>query len=133
MINDAHEKLLTEMNENDNPAIENIHVYLNQSIDDHLAIKILNEEKTIQEAFKYVFYKAKKQANGSASVMVPKETVYEWVKEFYLNDDIKVKKATKEVKKKATDKKATSSVQQSKKTSKVKDNEYEQISLFSLY
>ena len=132
MINDAHEKLLTEMNENDNPAIENIHVYLNQSMDDHLAIKILNEEKTIKEAFKYVVSKAKEQANGSASAMVSKETVYEWVKEFYLNDDIKVKKATKEVKKKTTNKKSTISVQQSKKTSKVKDNEYEQISLFSL-
>lgn len=132
MIEEANNKLLKEMESNSNPSIDNIHVYLNQNMDDHLASKVLNEEKTIQEAFKYVFSKAKEQANGSTSSMVPKETVYEWVKEFYLNDDIKVKKATKEAKKKAINKKVTSNVQQSKKSSKVKDNEYEQISLFSL-
>ena len=132
MIEEANNKLLKEMESNSNPSIDNIHVYLNQNMDGHLASKVLSEEKTIQEAFKYVFSKAKEQTKGSASAMVPKETVYEWVKEFYLNDDIKVKKAIKEVKKKATNKKVTSNVQQSKKSSKVKDNGYEQISLFSL-
>ena len=131
MIQEASIKLLEEMKENDNPAIENIHVYLNQNIDDQLAKGILNKEKTIQEAYAYVFSKAREQAKGSQSAMVPKETVYEWVKEFYLNEDIKVPKVDK-YKQKVQAKKPKENIVKKDSTKKnKKENDYEQMSLFS--
>ena len=90
MLEQAHLKLLKEMESNTSSAVDKIHVWLNQNMDEEIAVGVNSEDKTIHKCFSYIVEKARKEANSSSSVMIEDDVVYSWVKEFYTNKEIKL-------------------------------------------
>ncbi len=85
--------------------------------DKGLAEDVIQDHKTWQKCFDYIYSRARKQANGSCAA-VRDDVVYEWAEDYYHKDD-KVeeeKKAKKEAEDKAKREKSTAE----RKTAKVK-------------
>lgn len=87
MTQQAHEKLLKEMEGNLSPITERLHVWLCQQEDSDLLEAILKEDRTIHEATQYCYAQGSRIAiKGVADVT--KEMEQSWCREYYLKDKI---------------------------------------------
>lgn len=86
--------------------------------DNGLARDVMQEHKTWEKCYKYIFEQARKQAKNENSVAVRYDVVYEWAEDYYHKDDkaeeekkakeaAERKKKEEERKKKATEQKNT--------------------------
>lgn len=81
--------MLEEMNQNHTHAEDSIHNWLCEQNDDELFKGILKEGKSIRLSMKYCMGQATKQMVNNCA-MIDNQTVFEWVKEYFIRDDIKV-------------------------------------------
>lgn len=122
----ALEKMLIEMNEKHSDEEDRIHNWLCDQDDPELFEGILKEGKTIKESFKYCIEQAKKMANGQRAIGVNADTVFSWVRDYFLNNETKVNVIqTTETKEKVT--KPVAPKKKKEKKEKVEDL---QLSLF---
>lgn len=96
----AHEKLLEEMSVDHSPEEDMIHNYLSEllDIDDELCAGVLKKNRTIKGSIQYAADKAYKRAQEAVekgksvkSACVADNTVYEWVREYFIADKIETK------------------------------------------
>lgn len=89
--------------------------------DDGLAQDVMQEHKTWEKCYEYIFKQAQKQAKNARSAAVRYDVVYEWAEDYYHRDDKaeEEKKAKKEVerKKKSAEKKKQDTEKKGKATS----------------
>lgn len=102
----ALSKLLTEVENQSNPAVHTIHNWLCDQEDDELFAKVGSENKTILQAVQYCINNAHKVRIGNAAI-VDNDTVFNWVREYYLSSETKV-----EVKAKAKISASSQSIQE---------------------
>lgn len=122
----AQLKLLKEMESNESSAVDKIHVWLNQNMDDEIANGIVKDKKTIDACYQFVMNKARNLARKqkkSGGIAIDSETVFEWVRDFYTNKKIKTKQ-NKE--------KQIITPKPGKKTKEKVDKDAEQLSLFDI-
>lgn len=105
----ALKKMLEELKDNKNPAIDSIHNFLCDQEDANLFEMISLKNKTLQGAYKYCVDKAKKSKyRDGQSAMVPDKVVFGWIVEYYKNTkNEKPKTSKKESPKKETPKSKT--------------------------
>lgn len=91
----AHDKMLKEMMEEHSETEDAIHNWLcKQDSDTELAYGILKDDRTIKGAVNYCTQKAKEQfSKGGPVAMVADDTVYSWVREYFILDKIDLPKA----------------------------------------
>lgn len=89
----AHEKMLKEMNEEHTPSEDHIHNWLCKQDDEKLLQGIISDGKSIKGSLEYCASKSHEYESNSVA-MVHHETVFGWVREYFVNDDIKPKKIT---------------------------------------
>lgn len=82
-------KMLEEMNQSHTHAEDAIHNWLCEQNDDELFAGIMKKDKSIKSAMKYCISQARKESSGN-SAMVDDDTVFGWVRDYFINDDIKV-------------------------------------------
>ncbi|MCJ0567129.1 PcfK-like family protein [Enterococcus cecorum] len=82
-------KMLEEMNQSHTHAEDAIHNWLCEQNDDELFAGIMKEDKSIKSAMKYCISQAREESSGN-SAMVEDDTVFGWVRDYFINDDIKV-------------------------------------------
>ena len=82
----AHAKMLQEMNGEHSGAEDAIHNWLCDQDDETLLQGILKEGCTIKGAMKYCVSQAEKQKTGNAA-MVDDQTVFSWVRKYFVSDD----------------------------------------------
>lgn len=96
----AHAKLLGEMSVEHSPEEDMIHNYLSEllDIDDELCAGVLKKDRTIKGSIQYAADKAYKRAQEAVekgksvkSACVVDNTVYEWVREYFIADKIETK------------------------------------------
>lgn len=109
----AKEKLEKEMRKAaDRKFVEPVIEYLLKRCaeDEGLAEDVLQEHKTWQKCFDYIYNQANKQSKGNYT-FVREDIVYEWAEDYYHKDDKaeEEKKAKKEEERKASQKKAAES------------------------
>ena len=124
MIDQANNKLLTEMEDNKHPSIDKIHVWLNQNMSEELAAGVLKEDKTIITCYKYIEEQARKIA-VQGSIMIEDDDVFKLVVDYYTDKNIDIP-VVKVDKKEIIPSKPTK--QKAKK--KKKESDHEQLSLF---
>lgn len=142
----AHAKLLGEMNVEHSPEEDMIHNYLSEllDIDDELCAGVLKKDRTIKGSIQYAADKAYKRAQEAVekgksvkSACVADNTVYEWVREYFIADKIETKPSInfKTASTGSTSKpkkaKETSKPSPKKNNSKKKTNEIESMDLFA--
>lgn len=148
----AHEKLLEEMSVDHSPEEDMIHNYLSEllDIDDELCAGVLKKSRTIKGSIQYAADKAYKRAQEAVekgksvkSACVAGNTVYEWVREYFIADKIETKpsinfktastgNASKPKKAKETSKPSPKKNNSKKKAnSKKETNEIESMDLFA--
>lgn len=77
-------KMLAEMKEEHSDAEDRIHVWLGQQTDEKLLKGILEKDKSINGSLDYAMSLAQERAqNGVAAI--EKETVFAWVKDYFIN------------------------------------------------
>lgn len=81
-------KLLEEMSKEHSSTEDVIHNYLCEQEDEKLFLGILKEDRTIKGSIEYCSGKAKKIAKSSRSIMIDNDTVYKWVREYFIKDKI---------------------------------------------
>lgn len=89
MKNQELEKLLREVENQENPAVHTIHNWLCDQEDNELFERVGSENKTILQAVQYCINNAHKVRVGNAAI-VDNETVFKWVREYYLSDEANV-------------------------------------------
>lgn len=82
-------KMLKEMNKDHTHAEDSIHNWICEQNDDELFAGILKEHKSIKQAMQYCISQARKESSGN-SAMVDDNTVFGWIRDYFINDDIKV-------------------------------------------
>lgn len=87
--------------------------------DDGLAEDVVQEHKTWQKCFDYIYSQARKQAQGNCAA-VRDDVVYEWAEDYYHKDD--KAEEEKKAKKAAGDKAKRGKSAVEKKTAKAKGN-----------
>lgn len=93
----ANEKMLIEMDADHTGAEDVIHNWLcDQDSDKELYAGILKEDRTIKGALQYCANQAKKQKTGNVA-MIDDNTVFGWVREYFVSDDIDVSALEKEL------------------------------------
>lgn len=85
----ALEKMLKEMQDKHSGAEDAIHNWLCDQGDEKLLRGILNQERTIKGAMQYCISQAEKIKSGNAA-MVDDQTVFSWVRRYFVSDQIKV-------------------------------------------
>lgn len=116
----ALDKMNEEMAKEHSPEEDRVHNWLCEHIegDMELAESILVKSHTIKGSLEYCCQKAQKQAEaGARYAMVADDTVFSWVKEYFLKSEEKKPEPAKAKK-------------PAKKTRKKKDKKTEEISLF---
>ena len=133
VIKKSNEKLLIELENNDNVVIDKIHVWLNQNMNEEIASGVIKEKRTIQGCMQYVTKRAKedfkKTSSGNGAHMVDDSTVYEWVKDFYTLGNIEVEEIKVEVKKPTIVEKVKNVIKKPKQATKTTEG-FEQLGLF---
>jgi phosphoribosylformylglycinamidine (FGAM) synthase PurS component len=101
--------------------------------DSGLSEDVMQEHKTWEKCFDYIYAQARKQSKGSRCA-VRDEVVYEWAEDYYHKDDKKEEeeKARKEAEKKAKKERNNAENKESTKTNKTNDelgdeNPYEKV------
>lgn len=123
----AIEKMLKEMKKKHTPTEDVIHNWLCDQEDEELFKGILKDDRSIKGSVQYCSSKASEIKNGNCA-MVDDTTVFGWVREYFISDEVKVKPVAAKVQ---TSKKAQAAAATSKKkTSKKEVNEGLQIDLF---
>lgn len=93
----ANEKMLLEMDADHTGAEDVIHNWLcDQDSDKELYAGILKEDRTIEGALQYCANQAKKQKTGNVA-MIDDNTVFGWVREYFVSDDIDVSALEKDL------------------------------------
>ncbi|MGK4109434.1 Cas9 inhibitor AcrIIA9 family protein [Enterococcus cecorum] len=82
-------KMLEEMNQSHTHAEDAIHNWLCEQNDDELFDGIMKKDKSIKSAMKYCISQAREESSGNIA-MVDDDTVFGWVRDYFINDDIKV-------------------------------------------
>lgn len=82
----ARAKMLQEMNGEHSGAEDAIHNWLCDQDDETLLQGILNQERTIKGAMRYCTSQAEKIKSGNAA-MVDDQTVFSWVRKYFVSDD----------------------------------------------
>lgn len=80
----ALEKMLLEVKTETSESIERVHQYLCKQTDLALFTGILTEGKTIKSALNYCSEKARELVKKEQFAMVEDETVFEWIKEYFI-------------------------------------------------
>lgn len=80
----ALEKMLLEVKTETSESIERVHQYLCKQTDLALFTGILTEGKTIKSALNYCSEKARELVKKEKFAMVEDETVFEWIKEYFI-------------------------------------------------
>ena len=89
-------KMLEEVTDKTIQPIHRIHNWICDQEDEELFNGILKNEKTLNEAYEYITFKARELAvNGSA--MIEDDEVFSWVKEYYVSDKIVVDMPVKKI------------------------------------
>lgn len=84
-------KLLDELKAEHTAELDKIHHWICRQEDSELVKGILKADRTLQGGLTYCYDKAKEQAKGKQSLVVDDDTVFSWVKEYYLLDKIETK------------------------------------------
>lgn len=137
-LEQALEKMLQEVKKETSNQIEHIHQYLCKQSDDTLFKGIMTEGKSIKGALSYCSKKAQEQSENGWSAMIDDNTVYEWIKDYFIHYELpkKVEKKKTTPKKKENKVKkepintVTNKVNKPKNTEKVGNEQ--QIELFAL-
>ena len=119
----ALEKMLLEVKRETSESIERVHQYLCKQTDLTLFTGILTEGKTIKSAMNYCSEKARELVKNEQFAMIEDETVFEWIKEYFISYELPKPKE----KKKPVNKVKGQSLK-SANTEKVRDEQ--QIELF---
>lgn len=80
----ALEKMLLEVKTESSESIERVHQYLCKQTDLALFTGILTEGKTIKSALNYCSEKARELVKKEKFAMVEDDTVFEWIKEYFI-------------------------------------------------
>jgi len=80
----ALEKMLLEVKKETSESIERVHQYLCKQTDLALFTGILTEGKTIKSALNYCSEKARELVKKEKFAMVEDETVFKWIKEYFI-------------------------------------------------
>lgn len=119
----ALEKMLLEVKTETSESIERVHQYLCKQTDLTLFTGILTEGKTIKSAMNYCSEKARELVKNEQFAMIEDETVFEWIKDYFISYELPKPKE----KKKPVNKVKGQSLK-SANTEKVRDEQ--QIELF---
>lgn len=87
----ALEKMLEEMKHDHTSAEDKIHNWLCGQEDEKLFEGILQEGKSISASMKYCIQQAAKMKGKESSLMVDDETVFGWVKDYFLSKETVIK------------------------------------------
>lgn len=87
----ALEKMLEEMKQNHTSAEDKIHNWLCDQEDEKLFEGILQEGKSINASMKYCIQQAAKMKGTQSSLMVDDETVFSWVRDYFLSKETVIK------------------------------------------
>lgn len=130
-LDQALEKMLVELKKENSDSIERIHNWLCKQSDEKLFQGIMTTGKSIKGSLSYCSTKAKKQAKNKGYAMIEDDTVFEWIREYFIKYKLpKDKKATeKPFIKKEPINNVTSNIK--KITSNEKVEEEQQLSLFA--
>lgn len=121
----ALSKMLLEMNEKHTDTEDAIHNWLCNQDDIELFVGILKDGRTIKGAVEYCASKAREQQSGNVA-MIDDETVFSWIKEYFLLEKVNTKKVPAKVTTSAEEPKKKP---RSNKTAKPKPLEGEQLDL----
>lgn len=92
----ALKKMLEEMDGTQSQAEDMIHNFLCEQTDSKLFEQIMEDNKTIKGAYKYCMSRARSSEHAkNGGAMVPRETVFEWVLDYYSGKEIKKTKKKK--------------------------------------
>lgn len=84
----AHEVMLEQMKDNDNPNVELIHTYLCEATDEEVLAGIIKEGKSILGSIEFCGKKAREGKHVHKGVaQVASTTVFEWVEEYFKTDE----------------------------------------------
>ena len=97
-IEQALEKMLSEIKQESSQPIERIHQWLCKQTNQELFKGILTEGKTLKGAFTYCSDQARKIAKNSPSVMVEDDTVFQWVSDYFIHYELPKAKPKKKAK-----------------------------------
>lgn len=92
----ALEKMLNEMNEKHTSTEDAIHNWLCDQDDDELFKGVLKEDRTIKGSVDYCASKARKHQKDNVA-MVDDETVFSWIKEYFILEKVETKKVSAKV------------------------------------
>ncbi|MGM0183322.1 hypothetical protein IGK74_002287 [Enterococcus sp. AZ150] len=121
----AFEKMLKELEENHSSTLDSVHNWLCKQEDEELFKGILKEDRTLKNAMEYCIDQAKKQANNQMATMVDDDTVFSWVKKYFLLNEVPKIQTRGTV---STTNKTTTKIQKEKSIKK--EVEEQQIALF---
>ena len=94
----AFEKMVQEVKKETSEPIERVHQWVCKQTDDKLFKGILTDGKTLKGALLYCSNKAREMAKNEQFSMVEDDTVFEWVKDYFIHYELpKEKKANKPV------------------------------------
>lgn len=109
-IEQALEKMLSEIKQESSQPIERIHQWLCKQTNQELFKGILTEGKTLKGAFTYCSDQARKTSKNSPSVMVEDDTVFQWVSDYFILYELPKAKPKKKAKAQPKVKKKTEPV-----------------------
>lgn len=97
-IEQALEKMLSEIKQESSQPIERIHQWLCKQTNQELFKGILTDGKTLKGAFTYCSDQARKMAKNSPSVMVEDDTVFQWISDYFIHYELPKAKPKKKAK-----------------------------------
>lgn len=92
----ALEKMLIEMDKKHTSTEDAIHNWLCDQEDDELFKGVLKDNRTIKGSVEYCASKAREQQTGNVA-MIDDETVFSWIKDYFLLEKVTVKKVPAKV------------------------------------
>lgn len=127
----ALNKLLEEVNNSNNDAIDKIHNWISDQNDTELFTGILQKDKSIAEALSYCASKVKRSGNYGIAT---DEAVFSWVKEYFTLSSTNVSKENVIVKTNAKQKVGNDEKRKKQKAMKRKNDTSDevQLSIFDL-
>lgn len=126
----ALDKMLQELSTEHGAVEDVVHNWLCTQNDCELFTGILKDGRTISGSISYCSSQARKMADLGDVAMVPDETVWKWVREYFVSDEIKIEPVVAKVEVGTSEKASQKAKKVATKKPKKQPEEEEQLDLF---